>query len=198
MQIALETMDALQNWFFWTWKIGPTTTTGTPQSPMWSYQLGLQNGWLPTDPRTSLGSCEPYGPFAQFDGPLQPWQTGGAGAGDVNPTQVESWSQWPAPTLSNIPGYVVDQLPIYTPTGVVPTLTPVTGVASAGDGWYDSSDTISGYVGILGCDYPEPWEASGAPLPTEPQCTGGVGYRRRRSGGNREEHWIPRATPAPR
>jgi hypothetical protein len=40
-------MDALQNFFFWTWKIGNSTQLGTSSSPMWHYQLGLQQGWIP-------------------------------------------------------------------------------------------------------------------------------------------------------
>ena len=40
-------MDALQDFFFWTWKIGNSTQLNTSSSPMWHYQLGLQQGWIP-------------------------------------------------------------------------------------------------------------------------------------------------------
>jgi len=40
-------MDALQNFFFWTWKIGNSTVLGTSSSPLWHYQLGLERGWIP-------------------------------------------------------------------------------------------------------------------------------------------------------
>jgi len=40
-------MDALQNFFFWTWKIGNSTVLGTSSSPMWHYRLGLARGWIP-------------------------------------------------------------------------------------------------------------------------------------------------------
>lgn len=40
-------MDALQDFFFWTWKIGNSTTLGTSSCPMWHYKLGLQQGWIP-------------------------------------------------------------------------------------------------------------------------------------------------------
>ena len=54
---ALANMDALQNWFFWTWRIGNSTEAGYPTSPMWHYRLGLQEGWMPKDPRVAGGYC---------------------------------------------------------------------------------------------------------------------------------------------
>lgn len=47
MNFVMGEMDAMHTgggWFFWTWKIGNESVTGTVQAPMWSYQLGLQNG----------------------------------------------------------------------------------------------------------------------------------------------------------
>jgi glucan 1,3-beta-glucosidase len=44
MQFALTSIDALQNYFFWTWKIGNSTVSGQVEAPFWSYQLGLQQG----------------------------------------------------------------------------------------------------------------------------------------------------------
>ena len=41
--------------------------TGRVESPAWSYSLGLQEGWMPTDPRLSEGACENSAPF---EGPL--------------------------------------------------------------------------------------------------------------------------------
>ncbi|KAG9095312.1 hypothetical protein FRC07_011112, partial [Ceratobasidium sp. 392] len=38
-QFNLGSMDALQNWFFWTWKIGNSSISGKVESPFWSYQL---------------------------------------------------------------------------------------------------------------------------------------------------------------
>lgn len=46
-QVTLATMDALQNFFFWTWKIGNSTVLGTSSNPLWHYQLGLERGWIP-------------------------------------------------------------------------------------------------------------------------------------------------------
>jgi len=43
-----SSMDALQNFFFWTWKIGNSTGPITQVNPFWNYQLGLQHGWVPS------------------------------------------------------------------------------------------------------------------------------------------------------
>jgi glucan 1,3-beta-glucosidase len=58
---AQANMDALQNWFFWTWKIGNSTELGYPSSPMWHYQLGWKEGWIPNDPRVAGGYCAGIG-----------------------------------------------------------------------------------------------------------------------------------------
>ena len=50
---------------------------------MWSYKLGLENGWMPLDPRDAVGTCDTLGvQFNQpFPGDYPSWQTGGSGAG---------------------------------------------------------------------------------------------------------------------
>lgn len=161
-----------QNWFFWTWKIGNSSVFGTVMSPHWSYQLGLENGWLPTDPRKSIGSC---GGGSPWEGPLQSYQTGGAGAGQI-PVSVSSSLSWPPEVLSN--AGPVSLLPSYTPTGTVPTLPAPTFAAtsgkststkSAGDGWENSADTAGLMTDIAGCSYLDPWV--GAAPPPSPLCT---------------------------
>ena len=115
-QFVLASMDAMHfpGYFFWTWKIGNSSTTGKVQSPLWSYQLGLENGrshsslrllryqssrsgWMPTDPREAIGTCDQLG--IQFNLPFttsfQPWQTGGAGAGQIAQTAIQALSQYP-------------------------------------------------------------------------------------------------------
>ena len=42
-EFALAQFDSLRNFFFWTWKIG-ANSNGVIPNPMWSYQLGLQQG----------------------------------------------------------------------------------------------------------------------------------------------------------
>ena len=157
MQFALASMDALQNWFFWTWKIGPSSQSGQVESPAWSYQLGLQNGWMPTDPRQASGVCGNTSPWTP---PLKPWQTGGSGAG----SNVQSNTlQWPPTSISS--GGLIASLPSYTPTGTVvtlpvPTFTDYSGSVvkvDAGNGWENPSDSRGMYVTISGCSYLDPW-----------------------------------------
>lgn len=44
-----------------TWKIGNSTNLGYASSPFWHYKLGLEQGWMPTDPRVAGGYCKSIG-----------------------------------------------------------------------------------------------------------------------------------------
>ncbi|KAF7295346.1 Glycoside hydrolase [Mycena indigotica] len=181
---AKASMDALQNWFFWTWKIG-NSTAGRVESPHWSYSLGLEHGWMPTDPREAVGQC---GNAAPFQGTLSAWQTGGAGAGQIPSAYIQASLQWPPPSISfpggNSPG---NSLPTYVPNGPLitlptPTFTPVTvsgHVVSATASvklaaWANPADTIGMMVPAQGCSYFDPWGPSNV-NPPSPLCTGGGG-----------------------
>lgn len=175
LQFVLASMDALQNWFFWTWKIGPSSQSGQVESPVWSYQLGLDNGWMPKDPRQASGICGNTNPWTP---PLKPWQTGGTGAG----LNVQSNTlQWPPTSISS--GGLVASLPSYTPTGTVvtlpgPTFTDYSGSVvkvDAGNGWENPSDSRGMYVTIPGCSYLDPWVGPTAAPP--PVCKGGSSKR---------------------
>ena len=74
---ALASMDALQNYFFWTWKIGNSTNFSYDVNPMWHYRLGLERGWAPKDPRSAEGHCAGLGVNNAFTGTLDAWNTGG-------------------------------------------------------------------------------------------------------------------------
>jgi len=174
---AEASMDALQNWFFWTWKIGNSSVSGVVEAPAWSYQLGLQEGWMPTDPRTAVGACKNANPF---NGPLSAWQTGGTGAGQI-PASVTASYTWPPTMISNA-GFasLASLLPSYTPTGTVPTLSgpsfTETGsasgsIVSVGSGWQNPSDTAGAMVAIASCSYLDPW--IGTANPPSPLCSGG-------------------------
>lgn len=169
-QFALASMDALQNWFFWTWKIGNSSVTGKVEAPAWSYQLGLQEGWMPKDPRSAVGTCN-Y--TSVWQPPFQPWQTGGAGAGQIPATFTEQFA-WPPASISG--AGAVTLLPTYTPTGPIPTLPgptfSVSGTAtpSLGNGWENASDNVGMNVPIPTCSYLDPWVGS-APPPS-PLCGG--------------------------
>ncbi|KAJ7740225.1 exo-beta-1,3-glucanase [Mycena maculata] len=174
-QVTLASMDALQNFFFWTWKIGNSTVLGTSSSPLWHYQLGLEKGWIPQDPREAIGHCASVlGSSQIFDGTLPASATGaGPTAVDASQTALHSF---PPTTLSpSFSGTVVGLLPTYTATGKVTTLFAPTftaaPTAAVGNGWNNSADTALAYVAVAGCTYPDTWNAVNASVPTA-TCTG--------------------------
>lgn len=125
--------------------------------------MGLQNGWIPTDPRDSIGKCGGLG--ASFSGEFQPWQTGGAGAG-----QVASTFAWPPATIQNAPAAAA-QLPTYTPTGTIATLPIPTYTNTAnkpitsGNGWFNANDNTPAPTEMAGCPYPNAWDAQAVAVP---------------------------------
>lgn len=167
---ALATMDALQNWFFWTWKIGNSSWSGTVESPQWSYQLGLEQGWMPKDPRQAIGQCGNSNPWTP---PLQPAQTGGAGAGNIASTVLAAIA-WPPASLTS--AGAVTNLPQYTPTGAIPTLSPPTlsptptAPVDVGSGWNNVNDNAGLAVNIPSCTYLDPWIGPTA-APPSPLCS---------------------------
>ncbi|KAI0042651.1 glycoside hydrolase family 5 protein, partial [Auriscalpium vulgare] len=170
MNFALASMDATQDWWFWTWKIGNSSTSGVVEAPLWSYALGLANGWMPADPRRAVGKCAALGAnIAPFAGTYAAWQTGGAGAGTIAPSARETFGVWPPATLSSLPaGVPVAVLPTYTPTGVVATLPPpqLTPQVKQGDGWFDAGDTAGAMTPVAGCTYGDAWDSAAQPTPT--------------------------------
>ena len=152
-----------QNYFFWTWKIGNSLVSGKVETPAWSYQLGLKEGWMPPDPRTAEGACGAPAPVQPFPA----WHTGGTGAG-----QIAETIPWPPANLRRGP---IADLPAYTPTGAIvtlpgPTFTITsaghTTTADAGSGWANPADRTGMAVPIATCQYPDPWILADAPLPT--------------------------------
>lgn len=130
---------------------------GSIGAPLWSYKLGLENGWMPTDPRKSQGKCAALGVSGEFNGEYLPWQTGGDGAGNIPATVTASYP-WPPATISDAGGRP-SVLPQYTPTGSISTLPPPTFTATKVtiDGWYDNGDTMPAPTPISGCSYPDAW-----------------------------------------
>ncbi|KAF8161514.1 glycoside hydrolase superfamily [Crassisporium funariophilum] len=173
MRFSMAQMDAMRDYFFWTWKIG-TSAAGIVESPLWSYQLGLRNGWMPTDPRAAVGTCgASTGPI--WDQTFQPWMTGGVGAGNIG--AAAATYPYPPVLLPDTPAAVVD-LPLYTATGTIatlpaPTYTDTNGKPiAAGNGWFNAQDTTPAPTPIAGCTYPDPWDAVNAVVPG-PTCVGG-------------------------
>ena len=156
-------------------QIGNSSTTNTVQSPLWSYQLGLENGWMPTDPRSAVGTCASLGVVAdQFDETYSASQTGGDASVTIDAAFIQSYSAWPPASMSGLPdaGDIAFQ-PTYTATGAVSTL-PVESSAftdapktlSVGDGWADDADTGKGVTEVQGCTYPDAWDSDGVVMPT--------------------------------
>nr|XP_019009605.1 exo-beta-1,3-glucanase [Kwoniella pini CBS 10737]OCF48386.1 exo-beta-1,3-glucanase [Kwoniella pini CBS 10737] len=161
MNYTMSNMDALQNWFFWTWKIGNSTVKGYPTSPQWNYRLGWEQGWIPKDPRIAGGFCKILGIGGnQFEGTYPSSAVGSfSGTPTIASDQISSHSIWPPPTLG--PSFIVDQislLPTLTQTGsivILPTATHPSNSTNIGNGWTNSQDTIGAYVRVQGCNYPE-------------------------------------------
>ncbi|CAD6587583.1 MAG: hypothetical protein CYPHOPRED_003968 [Cyphobasidiales sp. Tagirdzhanova-0007] len=187
-QVAYAHMDALQNWFFWTWTIGNSTKTGLPPNPMWNMKLGLSQGYFPTDPRMGNGTCArvlsqqgfaPLPATATFSAFPSPWMTGGAGAGTIAPNQTSLYGIWP-PTSITLIGTYATNLPAYTATGTPITLSASTPTAyptgatttiAPGNGWADAADTMPAYATISGCSYPLPYDGVST-TPPAARCTG--------------------------
>ncbi|KAJ7259184.1 glycoside hydrolase superfamily [Mycena haematopus] len=181
---ALASMDATQDCFFWTWKIG-AVQNGVVQSPLWSHSLGLQNEFIPTDLRDSVGVCAALDVSSTpFNGTFQPWQTGGAGAGTIAASDLQTFGAWSPATLSSMT-VAPTLLPTYSPTASIPSLTWATPTptaagsasasgptitASAGSGWFDAADTALAMTAVAGCTYPDAWSALGSTVPAV--CTG--------------------------
>ncbi|KAF7353600.1 Glycoside hydrolase [Mycena venus] len=166
---AMSSMDALQNWFFWTWKIG-NSTAGKIEAPQWSYQLGLQEGWMPTDPRQAVGQLAVRVQVR-------------------SPTDVVNGLSWPPPSIVFANGVTspANVLPTFAPSGSPltlpgPTITPASGQPSAtasvndGSGWANPQDQAGMMKPVAGCSYLDPWIGSSS-SPPSPLCTNAAAAR---------------------
>jgi len=168
-------MDATRDWFFWTWKIGPNAA-GAIGAPSWSYQLGLQQGWIPRDPRTALGKCQALGLTPNpFDGTYADWATGGVTSSI--PASSSASFPWLPTTISNA-NVPLTLMPTYTSTGAITTLPAATftaapsSVTASVNGWFNAQDTAGGVVTVAGCTYPDEYNGIfTSSTPTAP-CTG--------------------------
>jgi glucan 1,3-beta-glucosidase len=172
-------MDALQNYFFWTWKIGDSTGPIAKVNPFWNYQLGLENGWITpgriisltclpntganhigTDPRNSTGICAADGVSVDlFSGTYSsPYMTGGSGAGQIAATDSSSYP-WPPASFTNIAANEMTSLPQYTQTGNPVTMPAATytspgskssATINAGNGWFKAEVNQAAYAAISG------------------------------------------------
>ena len=131
------------------------------ESPLWSYQLGLREGWIPKDPRTSAGTCAALNvPLDPAPTPYPAWQTGGTGAGPLTNAGQLTWP----PAVINAAGQAA-QLPQYTATATPMTLSPPAATApntgaqiNFGSGWFNQQDSTPAYAPVQGCTYPNGWD----------------------------------------
>ncbi|KIM27166.1 glycoside hydrolase family 5 protein [Serendipita vermifera MAFF 305830] len=175
--LSASTMDALGDWFFWTWRIGESLATGKVEAPFWSYKLAIQEGWAVTDPRTSEGQCRRLGSagnsyYAGGGGTFTGAQIGQGVVDAIAEVPSLASFTWPPAAIGGFPNAAV--LPTYTATGPVPTLpvpsqpqaTPApTGTTDFGTGWNNAADNGLMHVPIPGCAYPNAWDANNAAVP---------------------------------
>jgi len=145
---------------------------------------------MPKDPREAAGVCGNTNPW---NPPLRPWQTGGAGAGNIPASATDALS-WPPPTISN--AGAISLLPSYTSTGTIVTLpgptfttkgSTATATVDVGNGWANAADNAGMYVEVPTCSYLDPWIGPTA-APPSPLCTGAA---------RRHEPRRPQITPPP-
>ncbi|OWZ33521.1 glucan 1,3-beta-glucosidase [Cryptococcus neoformans AD2-60a] len=182
-------MDALQNFFFWTWKIGNSTDAIQQPNPFWHYRLGLEKGWIPKDPRTVAGTCQADGvSMNNFDGTFSnAYVTGGAGAGTIAASASSSYP-WPPASFTNVASDSMSLLPQYTQTGTPitmpgPTFTSPGSSATidAGNGWFNANaNDKQAYAAISGCSYPPEYSAADLAVPTG-ACGAGLSQANKRS-----------------
>lgn len=187
--VAAGHQDAFKNWFYWTWKTGYSSQLGRIANPVWNYQLGLEQGWMPENPRTVAGACTSLVssngftvPFTPYPAPtLSAWMTGGEGAGTIlDVAMSSSFNVWPPTALGTTPA---EFLPTYTATGDVITLSGTaptsypsgfSSTAGVDNGWFQPADTSSFATPVAGCSYPDPWSGAGAPgkshVPNSPRA----------------------------
>ena len=151
-------------------QIGNDSVTGTVQAPLWSYQLGLEGGWIPPDPRKALGTCAALGvDTPPFDGAFAPWQTGGPGAGTIAASSTLQFGAFPPTSLAGVPAGQVTLVPSYTaargPVTLPPPAFTQSVTASTGDGWFDTADTAPYVTPVAGCAYPDAWGAQDSAVP---------------------------------
>ncbi|CAE6452954.1 unnamed protein product [Rhizoctonia solani] len=150
-QLALSSMDSMQNYFFWTWRIGASLRTGQVNSPLWSYKLGLERGYMPTDPRTAAGSCANSHPRTATFTPH---------AQDTITAAYRAAHPFPPRTIVDATG----GLATYTETGA-PVIMPAPEFSGVSVPTRQSGTWEHDWEPAAGCTYPDPWNSVGATVP---------------------------------
>ncbi|KIY53194.1 hypothetical protein FISHEDRAFT_69055 [Fistulina hepatica ATCC 64428] len=127
--------------FFWTWKVGESTS-GIVESPLWSYKLGLELGFIPPDPRSALGKCAAIGVAGtQFSGTYAASATGALGTNPASYTLASSTSAY---DMARPPAAITTER---RPPGVVSSLPAIVTLTVMAINSQESAYTISAAVG---------------------------------------------------
>ncbi|KDN44691.1 glycoside hydrolase family 5 protein [Tilletiaria anomala UBC 951] len=189
-QFAEVSMDSLKNTFFWSWKIGNSSQSGRVEAPTWSYQLGLQQGWLPTDPyHAGSNACSSaassysasIAATTSWSSTFEGWKTGDTAAPyTANPSAYP----WPPSSISGA-GVAVTNMPSYTRTGSISKAPPPAWTESQSrkpnptiSNWAQKSDNAPMYVKVKGCSYQlDQYSVSG--IPGSWPCSGSAMSKRK-------------------
>ncbi|TNY20169.1 glycoside hydrolase superfamily, partial [Rhodotorula diobovata] len=181
--LALAQMDTFQNWFYWTWRTLPSTIhlPHITANALWSYSLGLKQGWIPADPRVALadgGFCAAYAAkvggdadggggrrYKLDDVELEPWKVGRPNStysGRVPPGAAQSMrAPYPAREFDTPPrGYNGGGMPVaglwaYAREGDAPVLESPAGA----EGPTERARERKWASRRSGCSYPGTWGA---------------------------------------
>lgn len=127
---------------------------------MWSLSLGIEHGWISTDPATVRGAATACGGDGNIQQAWTPAQVGGGPA--PAPLDQAALDQYPWPP--KITGAAT--LRSYTQTGTITPLPTslVSGPASQAlpTGWLNRDDDAPFYVPIAGQTYPSAWPPGAA------------------------------------
>ncbi|UZJ56084.1 hypothetical protein CBS101457_005404 [Exobasidium rhododendri] len=184
---------AFQNSFFWTWKIGDSLRTGAPVNPNWSYQLGFQQGWMPTNVyNESQNACSTlqstYESITKtsitWSSTFANYQTGAASTYAPN-TSTYTWPPNSIASSGTVTLMSASLQPTYTPTGAHITIavpTPTISIKNEPvptiDPWVGGAYTYPAYVAIPGCNYfTDIWSNATAVLTGWPCATGQAAKR---------------------
>lgn len=165
-----SSMDAFQNFFFWTWRIGNATTTVPSPNPMWHYRLGWKEGWIPKDPRTAAGTCAAAGVASQpFSHEFASGWMEGKNVQPLAASETASYA-WPPAAFTDVPAAQMANIPQYTQTGTPITMPAATytnpakptETFDAGNGWANPNDSKRmAYAPVANCEYPAIYDPQG-------------------------------------
>ena len=127
---------------------------------MWSYSLGLEQGWISTDPATIRGAASACGGDGSVQQAWTPTQVGGGPA--PAPLDQAALAKYPWPPKITAAATTLS----YTQTGTITPLPTSSVFGSAAQplptGWANRADDAPFFVPISGQSYPPAWPSNAA------------------------------------